>query len=75
MALHHGAMSLSAVCDCRISWPYSLTILMLVAANIMFNPYAVYRNNVHAILKLSWQPPPFKYSETTYRAKIVLKSK
>ena len=26
MALHQGAMGLSAVCDCGISWPYSLTI-------------------------------------------------
>ena len=28
MALPRGAMGLSAVCDCGISWSYSLTILV-----------------------------------------------
>ena len=30
MALSHGAMGLSAVCDCAISWSYSLTFLVMI---------------------------------------------
>ena len=34
MALHYGAMGWSAVCDCGISWSYSLTFA-LVPINVV----------------------------------------
>ena len=37
VALPHGAMGLSAVCDCGISWSYSLTIFIL--AQLLWNPW------------------------------------
>ena len=37
VALPSGAMGLSAVCDCRISWSYSLTILVETGSEMSFS--------------------------------------
>ena len=57
-ALPRGATGLSAVCDCGISWSYSLTIFETVqggAASWTLSEYSPYASVTHMLQSLDWR--------------------
>ena len=54
MSLPHGALGQSAVCDCNISWPYSLVdMICLLAIELATSLYKhIMQNVVHFTLKI-----------------------
>ena len=71
MFISHGAMDQSAVCNCDISWPYSIVESMcLLAIQIAPNLYYLKKNDVYVTINI-WKYLAIHVSVTIYTLKRV----